>query len=408
MFAAPAPADRELMIQAVRLAARIDRRPWPNPPVGAIVARDGEVIGRGAHQGPGTAHAEVLALREAGSRARGATLYCTLEPCNHQGRTPPCVPAVLASGVARVVVAVRDPNPTVAGGGLERLLDGGIAVTLGVCADDAIELIWPFVVTGAFVRPFVCLKTATSLDGRFAPAARRERAPVYVTSELARHEVHVLRRWSDVVLVGGETMRADAPRLDTRMVTSEDACPACDPIPAVATSGEPGDEWTGRRHVVFTNRRSLNPIPASSPEKSGQALRVVECDECEGGIDPASILEQLAGLDAFTLLVEGGPRLAASFLEAGVVDRWVSYTAPVVLGSGPRWPDFAIGKEAVPDSISSPRPEIESGTVSFTLTRVARCGPDLKAVWDRVPFAATRDRLTDGSASQVPASGGGA
>ena len=160
------------MSEALRLAALVEHRPWPNPPVGAIVVRDGEVVGRGAHQGPGTAHAEVLALREAGARARGATLYCTLEPCNHQGRTPPCTPAVVASGVSRVVVAMRDPNPKVAGGGLERLLDAGIGITLGVCADDALELVWPFVATGAFRRPFVWLKTATSLDGRFAPEAR--------------------------------------------------------------------------------------------------------------------------------------------------------------------------------------------------------------------------------------------
>ncbi len=402
------------MTEALRLAALVDRRPWPNPPVGAVVVRDGEVIGRGAHQGPGTAHAEVVALREAGAWARDATLYCTLEPCNHQGRTPPCTPAVVATGVARVVVAVRDPNPMVAGGGLERLLDAGIEVTLGVCADDALELVWPFVATGAFGRPFVCLKTATSLDGRFAPAARLGRGPVYLTSEAARHEVHVLRRWSDVVLVGGGTFRADAPRLDTRMVTPEDACPACDPIPAVATSRLGHELWAGRRHIVFTPRSQAGrrpPLRAELPAAENAmdpGTVVVGCDGCDAGIDPASILEQLAGLDAFTLLVEGGPRLAASFLEAGLVDRWVSYTAPVVLGSGPRWPDFAPGKEAVPDSISSPRPEIESGTVSFALTRVARCGSDVKAVWDRVPFAAARDRLTLQSTAHAPVPGGGA
>ena len=325
------------MAEALRLAALVERRPWPNPPVGAIVVRDGEVIGRGSHQGPGTAHAEVLALREAGARARGATLYCTLEPCNHHGRTPPCTPAVVASGVARVVVAVRDPNPKVAGGGLERLLEAGITVTLGVCANEALELIWPFVVTGAFGRPFVCLKTATSLDGRFAPAERPERAPVYLTSEAARHEVHVLRRWSDVVLVGGATFRADAPRLDTRMVTPEDACPSGDPIPAVATSRVGEELWAGRRHIVFVPR-----LRSGQAFSSADCSVIVECDECDGGIDPASIIERLAGLGVSTLLVEGGPRLAASFLEAGLVDRWVSYTAPVVLGSGPRWPGFTI------------------------------------------------------------------
>jgi diaminohydroxyphosphoribosylaminopyrimidine deaminase/5-amino-6-(5-phosphoribosylamino)uracil reductase len=406
------------MSEALRLAALVDRRPWPNPPVGAVVVRDGEVIGRGSHEGPGTAHAEALALREAGARARGATLYCTLEPCNHQGRTPPCTPDVVASGVARVVVAVRDPNPKVAGGGLEELLEAGIAVTLGVCADEALELIWPFVVTGAFGRPFVCLKTATSLDGRFAPAERAERAPVYVTSEAARREVHVLRRWSDVVLVGGATFRADLPRLDTRMVTPEDACPSCDPIPAVATSRVGEELWAGRRHIVFIPRLRSGQVPRP---RSGQAFSsagptIVACDECNGGIDPASIVDQLTGLGVSTLLVEGGPRLAASWLEAGLVDRWVSYTAPVVLGSGPGWPDVRTAKNSVPTPI--PRVtdpshgtvigEIGVGTefLPWTLTRVARCGPDMKAVWDRVSFAAARDRLTEESAVHAPSGGG--
>ena len=394
------------MAEALRLAGRVPRRPWPNPPVGAlVVGSGGEVVGRGGHEGAGTAHAEVVALQEAGERARGATLYCTLEPCNHHGRTPPCTPALIASGVRRVVIGVRDPNP-VAAGGLERLLDAGIEVTLGVCAEEALELVWPFVVTEAFGRPFVWLKTATSLDGRFAPAERAERRPVYLTGERARHQVHVLRRWADVVLVGGATLRADAPRLDGRMVTADDACPACEPLPAVATSQPQVEGWAGRRHVVFAPRRggprendltqaSLSGRRQAPPPRitSAEAPRggetgpaapalspgtiVVECDACEGGVDPQSIVEAVASLGAHALLVEGGPRLAAAFLSAGLVDRWIAYTAPLVLGCGAGWPgrEFGFGME-------------------FSLTRVEACGPDVKAVWDRVPFRSWLERLT--------------
>ncbi|MBK7702971.1 MAG: bifunctional diaminohydroxyphosphoribosylaminopyrimidine deaminase/5-amino-6-(5-phosphoribosylamino)uracil reductase RibD [bacterium] len=162
-------SDTEFMAEAHRVAQRLPRRPWPNPPVGAVVVRDGEIVGRGAHHGPGADHAEIVALRESGDAARGATLYVTLEPCNHQGRTPPCAPRVAGSGVVRVVVGARDPNPQVAGGGLDLLRAAGIDVTLGVLGRGCLELIWPYVVTEAFSRPFVTLKTATTLDGRFAP-----------------------------------------------------------------------------------------------------------------------------------------------------------------------------------------------------------------------------------------------
>ena len=367
------------MAQALRLAARVDRRPWPNPPVGALVVRRGEVVGRGAHQGAGTLHAEIVALREAGERARGATLYCTLEPCNHQGRMPPCAPAVAASGIARLVIAVRDPNPLVAGGGLEVALGAGITVTLGVGADEALDMMWPFVATCAFRRPFVWLKTATSIDGRFAPAARAGRSPVYLTSDASRHEVHVLRRWSDVVLVGSRTVDADRPRLDTRLVTNEDSCPALDPSPAVATSRTELEEgrWWARPHIVFAGSRGRAQAATAAP---ATGATVVACEDCEDGVAPASMVAGLKALGVYTLLVEGGPRLAASFLAAGLVDRWIAYTAPMVLGSGPGWPDYSPPSEGL------------------TLTRVTRCGSDVKAVWDRVPFEATRDRLTSESA----------
>ncbi len=359
--------DRRFMAEALELAARIPRRPWPNPPVGAVVVRDGHVVGRGAHHGGGTEHAEVAALREAGERARGATLYCTLEPCNHHGRTPPCAPAVQAAGVARVVMAIRDPNPRVSGGGLERLQASGIETRVGVMGDAALDLAWPFVATTAFERPFVILKTASSLDGRLAPTdeCRPLGQPAYLTGPGARRDVHRLRRWCDVALVGEGTMTADAPRLDGRLVQPDDACPVEDPVPAYADTDLSLGTGFPRRHLVFAGSSpALGPRRRTVEQSHGV---VVACDERDGRIVPASLLARFAEAGGHVLLVEGGPTLATEFLRAGLVDRWISYTAPIVLGSGVPWPD--------------------GGTAtSFHLTRVTRIGDDVKAVFDRLPF----------------------
>jgi diaminohydroxyphosphoribosylaminopyrimidine deaminase / 5-amino-6-(5-phosphoribosylamino)uracil reductase len=358
--------DRQFMAEALRLAARIPRRPWPNPPVGALVVREGRVVGRGAHHGAGTDHAETVAFREAGASTRGATLYCTLEPCNHQGRTPPCAPAVLAAGIARVVVSMRDPNP-VSGGGLQRLREAGVETRLGVLAEGALDLVWPFVATEAFERPFVVLKTATSLDGFFArpPESHATAQPLYLTGPEARHDVHCLRRWCDVVLVGRQTMLVDAPQLDGRLVTQDDACPATEPIPAYVDTGLGlGAGWP-RPHWVFAGVQAAAGPRRHLVEKNGGA--VVPCDELDGHVDPRSLVARFRERGGHVLLVEGGPSLAASFLRQGLVDRWITYVAPLVLGDGVRWPTG-------------------SAQGTFHLTRAERIGPDAKAVFDRLSF----------------------
>ena len=249
--------DIRFMIEALRLAARLPGRPWPNPPVGAVVVRDGEIVGRGAHQGAGTAHAERVALAEAGDRARGATLYVTLEPCNHRGRTEACAPLVTDSGVARLVVGVADPNPGVPGGGLATAAAAAIAVEVGVCGRECLEMIWPFAASEAFARPFVLPKTAVSLDGRFAPPPARDLdgAPFYLTGEAARADVHRLRRWCDVVLVGEGTARADRPRLDGRL--AGDDCPAADPLAGWVDSDLSLDVDGGRAPDLICAGRTL-------------------------------------------------------------------------------------------------------------------------------------------------------
>lgn len=369
------------MLEALALAARPPRRPWPNPPVGAVVVRDGVVVGRGAHAGAGTPHAEAVALADAGDLARGATLYSTLEPCNHQGRMPPCAPAVVAAGLSRLVVSLIDPNPHVAGRGLETARGAGLAVTLGVCADEALDLAWPFVVTRAFERPFVWLKTAVSLDGRFAPAGMTSgKGAVYLTGVVARRHAHVLRRWADVVLVGSRTAAVDRPRLDGRLAGPDAPCPPGDPIPAVS-SGRLEDlpPWPGRPHLAFVGPDA----PASAVEAASAAGgTVVRCAAGPSGVLPSSIVANLADLGTHCLLVEGGPAFAASFLRAGLVDRWIQYTAPVLVGRGVGWPEW--------DELLG----VRTGPDGFTLTRSANCGGDAVTVWDRLPFAAARARLT--------------
>ena len=371
--------DLVFMAEAMRFAGQLPRRPWPNPPVGAVVVCGGRIVGRGAHQGPGTAHAEVLALEEAGRQAVGATLYCTLEPCNHQGHTPPCAPRVAASGVQRVVVGIADPNPRVRGGGMGVLREAGLSVTLGRLASEALELVWPFAATCAFERPFVVLKTATSLDGRFAAVSAD--GPRYLTGIDARQDVHRLRRWCDAVLVGERTMEADRPSLDGRLVVGDAPCPREDPVPAYAD----GDlSWEGgepdRPYWVFASRARATLDRRREVEHGGG--RVVLCDDRDGHLAPESIVQEFASRGGHCLMVEGGPALAGSFLASGLVDRWVSYVAPVVLGAGATWP--ARPQANLPAALPA----------RFQVTRVTSCGADVKVVADRASFADLLARLT--------------
>ena len=394
----PTPAERAFMLEALRLAARPARRPWPNPPVGAVVVRGKEVVGRGAHHGAGTPHAEALALAEAGDRARGSTLYCTLEPCNHRGRTPPCAPAIVAAGVTRLVVAMRDPNPRVSGGGIEAARRAGLDVSVGLCAGEALDLAWPFVVTAAFDRPFVWLKTAASRDGFFAPAAMAPgTGPVYLTGEEARRDVHVLRRWADVVLVGARTAAADRPRLDGRLAGEDAPCPPEDPIPAVASTRLPDSTpWEGRAHLAFVGPSA----PASAVRTVAAAGgTVVACAEGASGVEPSSVLDGVRRLGKHCLLVEGGPTLAAAFLRAGLVDRWLQYTAPEPLGSGVGWPGES--ETSTDRGHGGPCP-LDLG---FTLTRTRACGRDRLDVWDRAPFEDACAALAAGPAPGRPKGG---
>jgi diaminohydroxyphosphoribosylaminopyrimidine deaminase/5-amino-6-(5-phosphoribosylamino)uracil reductase len=274
--------------RALELAERGRGKVEDHPLVGAVVVRDGEVVGEGWYEHAKVDHAEPIALAQAGERARGATLYVTLEPCNHQGRTPPCSLAVIEAGIEHVVIGARDPNPKAAGG-IERLLDGGVTVAL---LDDRRALVqneawrtWK-----ALGRPFVTYKVAVSLDGRVAVPGRR-----WVSGEESRRRVHELRAASDAVAVGMGTVRADNPRLDAR---------------DVGAARQP-------RRLAFGHGGSDHLEVRS------------------GSLDEE--LRALAAEGVQSLLLEGGPTLATAFLRAGLVDKLLLFVAPVVSGAGPRW-----------------------------------------------------------------------
>lgn len=285
--------DEGGMRAALDAAGASHRRTSPNPRVGAVVVLDGRIVGTGSTHPPGGSHAERVALEAAGPAAAGATLYTTLEPCDHHGRTAPCTDAVIGAGVARVVVGVGDPDPEVSGRGLDRLREAGLAVDVGVLADEVATQLAPYLHHRRTGRPYVVLKLAATLDGRIAAPDGTSR---WITGAEARHDVHRLRAASDAVCVGAGTVRADDPRLDVRDMVDEAAAPP--------------------RRVV------LGAIPAGA--------RVLPAEEYHGDID--GLLEALGSDGVLQLLVEGGADVAGRFHRAGLVDRYVVYLAPALLG----------------------------------------------------------------------------
>ncbi len=321
------PDDGELMRRALALAARGLGRTWPNPPVGAVLVRDGRVVGEGFHRRVGAAHAEIEAIRAAGRYARGAELFVTLEPCTHHGRTPPCVEALLPLGLTRVVVGAPDPNPQVRGRGIRRLRQSGIPVVIGVegaAADDLLAGFRSRILRG---RPLVTLKLAATLDGRIAAHGGDGR---WITGPASRREAHVLRGVSDAVLVGAGTVRADDPRLTCRVAGGHD------PL-RIVLAGTTLDLPSGARVLMPGGPPTLVLAPASAPSRRVAGLRArgieVELLPARGGRVPFGTVAAALGRRGLTrLLVEGGATVAAAALAARVVDRVILYVSPSVLG----------------------------------------------------------------------------
>jgi diaminohydroxyphosphoribosylaminopyrimidine deaminase/5-amino-6-(5-phosphoribosylamino)uracil reductase len=317
-------SDEAMMQRAIELAERGRGMTHPNPLVGAVVVAHGEVVGEGYHEGPGRAHAEVVALESAGGSAAGATLYCTLEPCTHQGRTPPCCDAIITAGVARVVIALRDPNPLVDGHGVERLRGAGIEVDLleGDLAAQAAQqsaAYLKFVRTGL---PLVTYKAAISADGKVAAAGGDAR---WISCEQSRRTVHTLRAAADAVLIGAGTARRDDPLLTVRDVAGRD------PVRVVVSdSGVLADD-----DQLLRTAREVRTIVVGQVTDSAARARLasagVELLETHALRDG---LEQLAGLGLLDILCEGGPTLAGALLEQGLLDRVALFVAPLVIGRG--------------------------------------------------------------------------
>ncbi|MDJ0804705.1 MAG: bifunctional diaminohydroxyphosphoribosylaminopyrimidine deaminase/5-amino-6-(5-phosphoribosylamino)uracil reductase RibD [Desulfobacterales bacterium] len=321
--------DRFYMQMALALAARGRGRTLPNPLVGAVVVRDGRVVGRGWHERYGGPHAEVNALDAAGDAARGATLYVTLEPCNHTGQTPPCTRRILAAGIRRLVVATHDPNPGVAGGGNAFLQTQGIEVATGVCAAEAVRLNEAFNHFISARRPFTTLKSAATLDGRIATRTGSSR---WVTGEASRRYVHELRHEAAAIMVGINTVRADNPSLTTRL----DKGDGVDPTRIIldtALSIDPGARVLQQASAAAT----IVVAGPDAPAERRQAVeaaggRLLTAPLHQGRIDLRWLMAQLGAMGLASLLVEGGSQVAGAALRAGIVDKLCLFYAPKLLG----------------------------------------------------------------------------
>jgi len=357
----------QFMQQALELAARGRGYTSPNPMVGAVVVQDGKVVGKGYHHAAGEAHAEVNAIDDAGSKARNATIFVTLEPCNHFGRTPPCTEKILAAGLKKVVVAMRDPNPGVRGGGMQYLRKKGLDVVSGICEAEARQLNEVFIKYIQTQKPFVILKCAATLDGQIATRTGDSK---WVTGKLARMHVHAVRNIVDAIMVGVGTVRQDDPSLTTRLEKGKGRDP----------------------HRVILDTRLLTPVSArllhqtsvaetyiaAGPVSAADDLlkrktaleaagaKIVTTPLKEGHVDLDVLMEKLGEAGITSLLIEGGGQVIGSALAAGIVDKVMFFYAPKILG----------GNDGV--SICSGRgPDLMKDCVTLKDTRVERFGEDI-------------------------------
>lgn len=351
--------DKRWMKRALRLAQKGRGRTSPNPMVGAILVKDGKVVGEGYHARAGEAHAEIVALRKAGDEARGAILYINLEPCAHHGKTPPCAPALIKSGVKRVVVGMEDPNPLVKGRGLDMLRAAGLDVEVGILKEACLNLNEAFYKYIQTRKPFVILKVAATLDGKIATPGGESK---WITGEKSRRFVHHLRNEVDGLLVGIGTILRDDPLLTTRVRAGRD------PIRIILDSRLRISE---KAKVIETNpeRTILATSEQASKERvegfEKKGVRVLILDTIEGRINLTSLLHKLGEMEVMSLLVEGGSEINGSFLALGLVDKIFLFLSPKLLG-GDQSPGIFGGRgmERLEDS------------VRFDQLRVKRIGED--------------------------------
>src|SRR5947209_15599975 len=363
-------ADRRFMALALALGRRGQGRTWPNPAVGAVIAKEGVIVGRGWTQAGGRPHAEVEALARAGEAARGATLYVTLEPCSHHGKSPPCADAVIAAGLARVVSAIEDPNPDVAGQGHARLRAAGIAVEVGLFAEEAARDHAGHFRRIRDQRPHVILKLAVSADEKIAAAGRR---PVAITGEAAGARVHLLRAQCDAVLVGIGTALADDPLLTCRLPGMEDRSPVrlvLDRSLRIPGSSRLVHSARERPLWVMTSDLAEAAAAAKLGAAGAQVVRVAAAS-ASPGLDLEAVLRALAERGITRLLVEGGSRVAASFVAADLADEvWLLHGTE------------AIGADGVPALEGSPLSAI-TASPRLKLHASESLGKDTLTIYER-------------------------
>jgi diaminohydroxyphosphoribosylaminopyrimidine deaminase/5-amino-6-(5-phosphoribosylamino)uracil reductase len=323
-------ADVRHMRNALELA--VGGAGWvsPNPLVGCLIVREGKVVGRGYHQRFGGPHAEIHALREAGDQAQGAALYVTLEPCCHTGKTPPCADAVLESQVERVIVAMRDPNPRVDGGGLSRLENAGIEVTVGVCEAEARQLNEVFIKHITTRQPFVTSKSAITLDGKIATRSGSSR---WITGEAARAVGHQLRHASDAIVVGIGTASQDDPELTTRIPGQTGSNPlrvVVDSTLRLSPGARVADVAEDRRTLVATTDQAAGTRAQALRERGVEVIGLPA--RSDGRVDLSTLCNVLGERGIASLLVEGGATLTTALLEQRLVDKMVFFVAPKIIG----------------------------------------------------------------------------
>lgn len=358
--------DDAYMRRALELAERARGLTSPNPLVGAVVVAGGEVVGEGWHRGPGLPHAEVVALEAAGERARGATMYVTLEPCSHFGRTPPCAPRVIEAGVSRVVTAMGDPNALVDGRGLAAIRAAGIEVDVGLLEDDAVRMNEPFLTHARTGLPLVTLKMAASLDGK---AAARDGSSRWITGQEARAEVHRMRAGADAILIGAGTAFRDDPSL-----TCRDPGYRGRPKLRVVVDGRGIVPHT---HALFTDGLAPTIVATTegAPEErrrawSAAGAEVVVLDDAGSSLIPLrELFAELGKRDVQHVLMEGGPTLAWEAVREDLVDRVVLFFAPILVGG-----------EGAPSVLMGGGSPSIGDAVPLRIEQVEPVGRDLKVV----------------------------
>jgi diaminohydroxyphosphoribosylaminopyrimidine deaminase/5-amino-6-(5-phosphoribosylamino)uracil reductase len=378
------PAERDTdeawMGRAVALAEGGRGATSPNPMVGAVLVRDGRVVGEGFHQAAGRAHAEVVALAAAGAEAAGATCYVSLEPCAHQGRTPPCADALVAAGVTRVVAALADPDPRVDGAGLARLRAAGVRVDVGVGAEPAAEQNAAYLTHRRLGRPRVTLKAAASLDGKVAAP---DGTSQWITGPAARVDGHRLRAEADAVAVGAGTALADDPRLTVRLPGHAGRQPLRVLVDAAGRVGADGHLFDGEAETLVATTAAAPAAAVDAWKAAGaEVLMCASAPVTVGvgqGVDLGDMATALGARGVLELLVEGGPRLQASLWAAGLADRLVWYLAPLAIG-GDRAPGLLAGAGAA--TLTDAR--------RLRLASVDRLGDDLRIVAHPRPTGGAR------------------